>query len=61
MIDDRTDEDMFRVLQKYVTEREYVFTVTIGSPSKRTRATSHVTSPIEIISLLHGLAYGKLE
>ena len=60
LLDDRTDEDMFKVLQKY-SDREFVFTVTIGSPSKRTRATSHVTCPTEIISLLHGLAYGKLE
>lgn len=57
--DDRTDEDMFRVLQKSDLKQEILYSCTIGSATKMTRADWHVTAPNELISLLHLLAFGK--
>jgi trehalose 6-phosphate synthase/phosphatase len=54
--DDRTDEDMFRVLQNFEGDQHKIFTCTIGSETKMTRATSHVTEPEGIINLLTLLA-----
>lgn len=59
-IDDRTDEDMFRVLMKSDLDNEHVFTCTIGTSRKMTRADSHITSPAELISLMHLLAFGNI-
>ncbi|KAJ3306675.1 threalose-6-phosphate phosphatase [Kappamyces sp. JEL0829] len=57
--DDRTDEDMFRVLSKTDINSDHIFSCTIGSATKMTRATWHVTAPHELISLLHLLAFDK--
>ena len=57
--DDRTDEDMFRVLQKSDIDSSTLFSCTIGSATKMTRADWHVTAPHELISLLRLLAFGK--
>ncbi|KAJ2993662.1 threalose-6-phosphate phosphatase [Globomyces sp. JEL0801] len=54
--DDRTDEDMFRVLRKSQIREDGIFTVTIGSATKMTRADSHVTEPADLIRLLQLLA-----
>jgi trehalose 6-phosphate synthase/phosphatase len=55
--DDRTDEDMFKMLTKSEIPRECVFTCTIGSATKMTRAEYHVTAPHDIIGLLTRLAF----
>ncbi|CAG8747162.1 16774_t:CDS:2, partial [Gigaspora rosea] len=46
--DDRTDEDMFRVLKRTPDFNDLeCFTVTIGPPTKKTLASWHVSSPEE--------------
>ena len=55
--DDRTDEDMFKALFKFGISSSYVFTCTIGSATKMTRASHHVTAPADLISLLTTLAF----
>ena len=57
--DDRTDEDMFRVLQKSDIDPSLLFSTTIGSATKMTRADWHVTAPHELIALLRLLAFGE--
>jgi trehalose 6-phosphate synthase/phosphatase len=55
--DDRTDEDMFKILSKSELDPSSVFTCTIGSATKMTRANHHVSSPHDIIGLLSRLAF----
>jgi trehalose-phosphatase len=57
--DDRTDEDMFKVLTKSGISKDNIFTCTIGSENKMTRADWHVTAPGELIDLLNLLAFGE--
>ena len=57
--DDRTDEDMFKVLMKSDVDSAKVFSCTIGSAKKMTSANWHVTAPHELISLLHLLAFNE--
>lgn len=54
--DDRTDEDMFKVLRKAEIQNETCFTCTIGSANKKTHAVWHVTSPQDVIDLIGELA-----
>jgi Trehalose-phosphatase len=54
--DDRTDEDMFKVLRKSELADEVCFTCTIGSPNKKTYAQWHVSSPEDVIALLERMA-----
>ncbi|CAG8471397.1 13987_t:CDS:10 [Racocetra persica] len=54
--DDRTDEDMFRVLKRPDFNDVDYFTTTIGPPNKKTLASWHVTSPEEIIQTMTKLA-----
>ncbi|CAG8676695.1 3606_t:CDS:2, partial [Scutellospora calospora] len=55
--DDKTDEDMFRVLKRApdFNEIDY-FTTTIGAPNKKTLASWHVSSPEELIQTMKKLA-----
>ncbi|KAJ1979086.1 hypothetical protein H4R34_002968, partial [Dimargaris verticillata] len=59
--DDKTDEDMFRVLRKIQLGmapevRSAVFNITVGSSQKKTLASWHVAQPVNIIHCLQGLA-----
>ncbi|KAF0420413.1 glycosyltransferase family 20-domain-containing protein [Gigaspora margarita] len=55
--DDRTDEDMFRVLKRTPDFNDLeCFTVTIGPPTKKTLASWHVSSPEELIQTMKKLA-----
>ncbi|CAG8708667.1 6313_t:CDS:2, partial [Dentiscutata heterogama] len=55
--DDRTDEDMFRVLKRTPDFNDLeCFTTTIGPPTKKTLAGWHVSSPEEIIQTMKKLA-----
>lgn len=57
--DDKTDEDMFKMLRKCTTVKpEHIYAVTIGASSKVTTATWHVLEPKDMIgsmALLAGL------
>lgn len=57
--DDRTDEDMFKSLSKSDIDEKgnRLFTCTIGSATKMTRADYHVSDPKDLIDLLHHLAF----
>lgn len=52
--DDRTDEDMFKALRKH--NKDFTFTCTIGSSTKKTQALSHVTRSEDLIDVLHNLS-----
>ena len=57
--DDKTDEDMFKALKPCrATDvpEESIFTVTIGSATKKTQASWHVSSPESVIGLLRQMA-----
>lgn len=55
--DDKTDEDMFRMLRKTTRVKpEDIYSVTIGASSKITCATSHLLEPRDMISTLGVLA-----
>lgn len=55
--DDKTDEDMFRMLRKSTTvDPENIYAVTIGASSKITTATWHLLEPRDMISSLSLLA-----
>ncbi|KXS17097.1 glycosyltransferase family 20 protein [Gonapodya prolifera JEL478] len=58
--DDKTDEDMFKVLRKaeFSTEvpQESIFTVVIGDSDKTSGAAARLKSPLELIDLLLELA-----
>lgn len=58
--DDRTDEDMFRVLKELKAGDDYVFTVTVGPSSKATDATWHVLEPSDIVDSA-GLCVGIVD
>jgi len=50
--DDKTDEDMFKILRRTSDIKEEVFTCTIGSATKKTLANWHVNSPEDLIYLM---------
>ncbi|KTW27698.1 trehalose-phosphatase [Pneumocystis carinii B80] len=52
--DDKTDEDMFRILKKREDLKTY-FTVTIGASNKITTADWHIQGPFEVLSVLESL------
>eukprot|EP00842_Homolaphlyctis_polyrhiza_P005863 jgi/Hompol1/6278/HPOL_002522-RA len=54
--DDRTDEDMFKALQRSHLSRSEYFTCTIGSATKKTFAAWHVPNPQDVIDLIGELA-----
>jgi trehalose 6-phosphate synthase/phosphatase len=55
--DDKTDEDMFRVLCKATAVPvEGVFPTTVGSASKMTSAKWHVLEPMDIVDTMARLA-----
>ncbi|KAJ3265049.1 threalose-6-phosphate phosphatase [Chytriomyces hyalinus] len=54
--DDKTDEDMFKALARSNMPEDDCFTVTIGSATKKTKASWHVVKPEELIDLLGVLA-----
>lgn len=55
--DDKTDEDMFRVLRKTTcAAADEVFPTTVGSASKMTSAKWHVLEPHDIIDTMAQLA-----
>lgn len=55
--DDKTDEDMFKMLRKCTTvEAENIYAVTIGASSKVTTATWHVLEPKDMIGAMALLA-----
>ena len=55
--DDKTDEDMFRMLRKTTTvDHDNIYAVTIGASSKITTATWHLLEPKDMISTLGYLA-----
>ncbi|KAI8918785.1 glycosyltransferase family 20-domain-containing protein [Entophlyctis helioformis] len=54
--DDRTDEDMFKVLRKSELAEAVYFTTTIGSATKKTHAQWHVSSPQDVIDLIGDFA-----
>ncbi|EEB06806.1 trehalose-6-phosphate phosphatase Tpp1 [Schizosaccharomyces japonicus yFS275] len=54
--DDRTDEDMFRSLQKSDIDKKAMFAVTIGSSNKLSIAEWHLPEPQSVIDLLADLA-----
>ncbi|KAJ3096221.1 threalose-6-phosphate phosphatase [Phlyctochytrium planicorne] len=56
--DDKTDEDMFRSLRRSDLPEEAYFTCTIGSATKKTKASWHVSSPEELIELIGVWAKG---
>lgn len=51
--DDRTDEDMFRVLNSLSIPEFNLFSCTIGPPSKKTLARWHLDSPQDIINAIY--------
>ncbi|CAG8438399.1 14011_t:CDS:10 [Ambispora leptoticha] len=53
--DDKTDEDMFRVLRNSELDEDAYFCITIGSANKKTLAQWHVTSPEEVTQLIQKL------
>ncbi|KAI9294220.1 hypothetical protein K502DRAFT_292604 [Neoconidiobolus thromboides FSU 785] len=53
--DDKTDEDMFRVLNNCDIEEDKVFGTTIGTSSKKTLANWHVNDPQQIIEIMQKL------
>lgn len=57
--DDKTDEDMFRVLanMKRGGVNQIAFTITIGPADKRTLAVWHVETPNQFIDVLKKLAF----
>ncbi|KAI9593502.1 hypothetical protein BDF19DRAFT_415337 [Syncephalis fuscata] len=56
--DDKTDEDMFRAIQRnsYLEDPSRVFCITIGGAAKKTAADWHVPSPEQLITILRQLA-----
>lgn len=56
--DDKTDEDMFRMLRKChdKVREEDIYSVTVGASSKMTTATWHLLEPADVISTLGYLA-----
>ena len=57
--DDRTDEDMFRALRKSELSSDSYFCTTIGAANKKTQAGWHVSSPEEIVRVMHRMAEAK--
>ncbi len=60
--DDKTDEDMFRVLRKSAPAEQahnHIFSVAVGASSKLTLATWHVLKPKEIVSTI-GMLVGTI-
>ncbi|CAG8583413.1 9842_t:CDS:10 [Ambispora gerdemannii] len=53
--DDKTDEDMFRVLRNSEIDDDAHFCITIGSANKKTSAQWHVGSPEEVTQVLEKL------
>ncbi|KAI9330622.1 glycosyltransferase family 20-domain-containing protein [Obelidium mucronatum] len=60
--DDKTDEDMFKALKRgdFLADED-IFTLTIGSATKKTKAGWHVVRPEELIDLLGILAGTKVD
>ena len=54
--DDRTDEDMFKAVNKAGVPKDIDFTTTIGAATKKTHASWHVQSPDDIIGVMIALA-----
>ncbi|KAJ3062689.1 threalose-6-phosphate phosphatase [Podochytrium sp. JEL0797] len=54
--DDKTDEDMFKALKRSDMPEDDCFTVTIGSATKKTKASWHVVRPEDLNGLLAILA-----
>lgn len=52
--DDKTDEDMFRTLA--TSSIQDTFSVTVGSPEKKTLASWHVRSSYDIVDVLGQMA-----
>ncbi|KAI8838653.1 HAD-like domain-containing protein [Chytridium lagenaria] len=59
--DDKTDEDMFRSLRRSELAEEVYFNLTIGSATKKTKASWHVAAPEQLIELMGGWAGVFLE
>ena len=58
--DDRTDEDMFKILRKAGLPEDWIWSTTIGGASKCTLAKSHVPTPEELIQVLEKMALVSL-
>ncbi|KAJ3102876.1 threalose-6-phosphate phosphatase [Phlyctochytrium bullatum] len=57
--DDKTDEDMFKSLRRSDLAEDKYFTCTIGSATKKTKASWHVSAPEQLIDLIGYWATGK--
>lgn len=53
--DDKTDEDMFKVLNSY-ENGEGIYPVSVGSASKKTVAKAHLSDPSKVLNTLSALA-----